>query len=157
MTQQLPIETSGVLSESWTVRYDYTIGATAARFMEGLREKRLLASRCSQSTLTYIPPRAYCERTLAACDEWVEAGTEGRVEASTIVTRGFEGGPQAPYAIAFVLLDGVDTAIANYVHGIDLSDVRAASEALAPGTRVRVEFIDEPTGKITDFHFLPAA
>jgi uncharacterized OB-fold protein len=145
----------GVVRESWTVRYDYTIGEVAGRFMEGIRDKRLLATRAARSNLTYLPPRAYCERTFAPCDEWVEAGFEGVVEASTVVTRGFEGGPEAPYAIAFVRLDGVDTAIANYVRGLDLSDPRAAAQRLAPGTRLRVEFVDQPTGKVTDFHFVP--
>lgn len=147
----------GVLSESWTVRYDYTTGEVTGRFLAGIREKRLLATRCAQTAITYLPPRAYCERSFAPCDEWVEAGTEGVVEASTVVTRGFDGGPEAPYAIAFVRLDGVDTAIANYVRGLDLSDPRAAAAMLAPGTRLRVKFDDEPVGRITAFHFVPVS
>jgi uncharacterized OB-fold protein len=87
----------------------------------------------------------------------VEAGKEGVVEASTIVTRGFEGSRTPPFAIAFVRLDGVDSAIVNYVEGIDLSDIRAAAGRLRPGTRLRVKFVDEPQGRITDFHFVPVA
>jgi uncharacterized OB-fold protein len=145
-----------VVREEWTVRYDYAAGEVTSRFLAGLREKKLLATRCRESAITYLPPRAYCERTFSACDEWVEAGREGVVEASTVVTRGFQGGPEPPYAIAFVRLEGVDTAVVNYVRGVDLSDVRAAAASLAPGTRLRVEFDDEPSGRITDFHFVPA-
>jgi uncharacterized OB-fold protein len=148
---------NGVVSETLTVHYDYTVGEVAARFMAGIRERKLLATRCAHSTLTYLPPRAYCERSFAPCEEWVEAGPEGVVEASTVVTRGFQGGPEPPYAIAFVRLDGIDTAVANYVRGVDLSDARAAAARLAPGTRLRVEFDPEPTGRITDFHFVPVA
>jgi hypothetical protein len=54
-------------------------------------------------------------------------------------------------------LDGVSTAMINFVRGLDLSDVKSAAERLKPGTRVRVEFKDNPEGRITDFHYvLPA-
>jgi uncharacterized OB-fold protein len=89
--------------------------------------------------------RAFCPKiqtnvaagTFERCDSWVEAGTEGVIEASTIVVRGFEGKRKSPVAIAFVRLDGIDSAIANYVDGLDLSDYEEAMKKLAPGTRVR--------------------
>lgn len=56
-------------------------------------------------------------------------------------------------AIAFVRLDGVDSAIANYVDGVDCSDIDAAVASIAPGTRVRVAFAEEREGRITDFSF----
>jgi hypothetical protein len=52
-----------------------------------------------------------------------------------------------------VRLDGVSTAMANFVRGMDLSDVPAAAAKLVPGTRVKVAFIDQPEGKVTDFHY----
>lgn len=143
------------VTETWTVRYDYATGEVAGTFMDGLRQGKILATRCSKSGLTYLPPRAYCERSFEKCDGWVEAGHQGVVEASTIVTRGFEGSRTPPFAIAFVRLDGVDSAIVNYVEGIDCTDVRAAAARIRPGTRLRVEFIAAPQGRITDFHFVP--
>ena len=145
-----------VFQDSWTVRYNYSIGEVAGKFMEGLKQRKIMATRCSKSGLTYLPPRAYCERSFERCDGWVEAGREGVVEAATIVTRAFEGAPDPPYALAFVRLDGVDTAIAGYVRGIDLSDVEKAAEKLKMGARFRVEFIEEPQGRVTDFYFVPA-
>ena len=143
------------LTETWTVRYDYATGEVAGTFLDGLKQRKLLATRCSKSGLTYLPPRAYCERPFEKCDGWVEAGEEGVIEASTIVTRGFEGSRTPPFAIAFVRLDGVDSAIVNYVEGIDLSDIRAAAATLRPGTRLRVKFVDDPQGRVTDFYFVP--
>ena len=78
------------------------------------------------------------------------------IESSTIVVRGFEGSRPPPIAIAFVRLDGVDSAIANYIEGMDLSNVDAAMNLIKPGARVRVEFIPEPQGKVTDFYFVLA-
>ena len=81
---------------------------------------------------------------------------EGTIEAATIVSAAFDNLPKPPYAIAFVRLDGVSTAMANFVRGMDLDDVPAAAARLKPGTRVRVEFIAEPQGKVTDFHYVLA-
>jgi len=143
-----------VIRSEVTLRYDYSVGEVAGTFLDGLRSKKILASKCSVSGLAYLPPRAYCERTFEKCDSWVEAGLEGTIEASTIVVRGFEGKRQPPVPIAFVRLDGVDSAIANYIDDIDCSDLEAAMQAIAPGRRVRVEFVGEPEGRITDFSFV---
>jgi len=145
--------TDDVISEQVTLRYDYALGEVAGRFMAGLKEGKILATRCSRSALTYLPPRAFCERSFERCDAWVEAGLEGVIESSTVVVRGFEGKRKPPVAIAFVRLDGTDSAIGNYVDGVDLSDPEAAMRRLAPGTRVRVEFAQERQGRITDFSF----
>jgi uncharacterized OB-fold protein len=142
-----------VITEHVTLRYDYSLGEVAGRFMAGLKEGKILATRCSKSALTYLPPRAYCERSFEKCDSWVEAGLEGVIEASTIVVRGFEGKRKPPVAIAFVRLDGTDSAIGNYVDGVDLSDYEAAMQRIAPGQRVRVEFAPQREGRITDFSF----
>lgn len=143
----------GVMTETVSLRYDYALGEVAGTFMQGLREGRILATRCSKSGLTYLPPRAYCERSFEKCDSWVEAGHEGTIETSTIVVRGFEGKRKPPVAVAFVRLDGVDSAIGNYVDGIDMSNLDEAMKSIAPGKRVRVQFAQEREGRITDFSF----
>jgi len=146
-------EKSDVITEQVTLRYDYALGEVAGRFMAGLKQGKILATRCSKSGLTYLPPRSYCERSFEKCDSWVEAGLEGVIETSTIVVRGFEGKRKPPVAIAFVRLDNTDSAIGNYVDGLDLSDYEAAMKKIAPGKRVRVQFADAREGRITDFSF----
>lgn len=145
-----------VLTEEVTLRYDYALGEVAGTFMEGLKQKKILATRCSKSGMVYLPPRAFCERSFNKCDSWVEAGQEGVIEASTIVVRGFEGSRPPPIAVAFVRLDGVDSAIVNYIEELDLSDTEAAMKKMRPGSRVRVRFVPDPKGRITDFYFVLA-
>jgi len=142
-----------VISDTISLRYDYALGEVAGKFMDGLKEGKILATRCSKSGLTYLPPRSFCEQSFEPCDSWVEAGLSGVIEQSTVVIRGYEGKRATPQAIAFVRLDGTDSAIANYVDGLDLSDPRAAMKRIAPGTRVRVVFGDKREGRITDFSF----
>lgn len=147
--------TTAVITDQVTLRYDYALGEVAGKFMDGLREGKILATRCSKSGMTYLPPRSFCERSFEPCDGWVEAGNEGVIEASTIVVRGFEGKRKAPVAIAFVRLDGMDSAIGNYVDDLDMADYEAALTRIAPGKRVRVKFAAEREGRITDFSFVP--
>ena len=143
-----------VVTEHVTLRYDYSLGEVAGRFMNGLKEGKILATRCSKSALTYLPPRIYCERSFEKCDAWVEVGLQGVIETSTIVVRGFEGKRNPPVAIAFVRLDGADSAIGNYVDELDLSNYDEAMKRLAPGRRVRVQFSAHREGRITDFSFI---
>ena len=145
---------SDVITDHVTLRYDYALGEVAGRFMAGLKEGKILATRCSKSGYVYLPPRSYCERSFEPCDGWVEAGLEGVIETSTIVVRGFEGKRKPPVAIAFVRLDGVDSAIGNYVDELDLSNYEEAMQTIAPGKRVRVRFAQEREGRITDFTFV---
>jgi uncharacterized OB-fold protein len=158
MAKQEAIREENVIYGEWHVRYKYSIGKVAGKFFDGLKEKKILATHCGICGLSFLPPRAYCERSFVPCDGWVEAGHEGVIEASTIVTAAFENLPAPPYAIAYVRLDGASTALINFVRGLDLTDVRRAAKLLEPGTRVRVQFKEKPEGRITDFHYvLPAA
>jgi len=153
--EKLPEKKDGdVIHGEWNVRYAYSMGKVAGKFFEGLRRKKILATRCTKSGISYLPPRAYCERSFEPCDEWVEAGRDGVIEAATIVTAAFENLPRPPYAIAYVRLQGVSTAMINYVHGLDLGDVDSAMARLKPGTPVSVEFVETPVGRVTDFHYV---
>ena len=145
--------TGAVVTDEIRLRYDYALGEVAGKFMQGLKDGKILATHCSKSGLTYLPPRSFCERSFEPCDKWIEAGSGGVIEASTVIVRGLEGKRKAPMAVAFVRLDGVDSAIANYVEGLDLSDANAAMEKIKPGVRVRVVFAPEREGKVTDFFF----
>ncbi|MCY1210537.1 hypothetical protein D9M68_108560 [compost metagenome] len=142
-----------VISDTISLRYNYALGEVAGKFMDALKEGKILATHCSKSGLTYLPPRSFCEQSFEPCDAWVEAGHSGVIEQSTIVIRGYEGKRKTPQAIAFVRLDGTDSAIANYVDGLDLSDPKAAMKRIVPGTRVRVVFSSKREGRITDFSF----
>lgn len=154
MEKNKPAPEHHVVHAEWHVRYNYPVGEIGARFFDALKTKRIVATHCSASGLTYLPPRAYCERSFALCDSLIEAGNIGTIEAATIVSAAFDNLPPPPYAIAYVRLDGVSTAMVNFVRGMDLSDVPAAAAKLKPGARVRVQFIDTPKGKITDFHYI---
>src|ERR1700742_1776335 len=108
-----------VIHGEWHVCSNYLVGKAAGHFFDALNQKNILASSCSASGIAYLPPRAYCERAFEPCDGWVEAGHQGVIEAATIVTAAFDHLPLPPYAIAYVRLDNVSTALVNFVRGMD--------------------------------------
>lgn len=138
----------------WDLTYDIHLGRTWGRFMAGLQQRQVLANRCPDCARTFVPPQAYCEACFVRTDEWLELPAEGVVEAFTVAWQGFRGGPQPPYAIAAIRLDGADTLLMHYVQGLDLSDPDAVRGQLPAGTRVRAVWSAERTGQILDIaHF----
>jgi hypothetical protein len=141
------------LRGGWNVEYNYAVGTTGKKFFDALIEKKIIAPKCSRCGLVMLPPRSFCERCFVPAEEWVEVGREGTIQAFTIVPVKFESLPEPPYAIAYVLLDGADTALVNFVRNVDLADLNNAAKQLAIGRRVRVVFEKRRKGTINDFHY----
>lgn len=142
----------------WDIEYDHSAGEIGSQFLRTLRDDgRLLGRQCPDCERVLAPPRGFCERCFVDTTEWVEIGPGGRVESFTIVPEDLGAGPDAPFALAYVQLDGADTAMVNEVEGIDLSDPAVAAERLQIGTRLTavIEPEAEREGRITDFHYEP--
>jgi uncharacterized OB-fold protein len=138
----------------WEFEYEYFAGETASRFFRELRERReIVGRRCPSCERTLVPARSFCDACFVETTDWVDVGPGGRLDMFTILTADFPGLPDPPLAIGYVTLDGADTAILNFVTGIDLSDVDAAAAELMRQPAVEVIFGDDPQGRITDFHF----
>lgn len=88
-----------------------------------------------------------------ATGDWLQVSTSGVIEMFTVVYEPFRGLPEPPYALAYVMLDGADTALPGYVRGLDLTDVEAVTKTLAIGTRVRVAFAENSVGSVADYWF----
>jgi uncharacterized OB-fold protein len=141
---------------TWHIEYQYTVGAEAAAFFEGLRKRQVLGSRCDSCGQVAVPPKAFCERCFKRVSEMVPVGHVGTIAAATVVLTPFEGSPPVPYCVAYVTLDGASTATANYVRGVVVPDeLTALPTELEPGQRVQVRFTDDPQGRLSDFWFAP--
>jgi len=140
----------------WEINYLYSAGMTASLFFSALKEgNKFLATKCPKCHLVYLPPRSFCEKCFVKIDEWLPLPLQGTVETFTIVLEKFEGFPSPPYIVAYVKIDGADTAMANFIEGVDLSEPRQALKKLKIGTKVRAKFKDKREGKMTDFVFEP--
>lgn len=138
----------------WNFDYTYFAGEAASRFFAELRDnRRIMGTRCTACQRVLVPARAFCDDCFERTDEWVEVGPDGVVETFTILTAEFPGLPEPPVVMAYVTLDGADTALINLVTGLDIDDVEDAAQLLQSQPRVTVDFVDDPAGRITDFSF----
>jgi uncharacterized OB-fold protein len=129
----------------------YTAGVAGERFFRAIKERgQILGSRCSVCEITYVPARLFCERCLAALDEWEDVGGRGEVHSFTLLYRHADGTPrEEPEIVAFVQLsDG------GLVHRLG----EVAPESVAIGMPVEAVFkpADDREGSILDIlHFRP--
>lgn len=132
--------------------YQYFAGAHGSHFITTLRdEKKILASRAQKAGLTYLPPRAVCDRTFEDISEsWVEVGHEGTITGFTVIRYEEPYQPRpVPFVLGLVQLDGADTPIA---HIID-----APVDSVQVGQRVRANFAETPVNNILEITgFTPA-
>jgi uncharacterized OB-fold protein len=144
-----------VIPGTWNFEYRYFAGATASRFFIEIRDNcRIMGTRCAKSGKVLVPARSFSDAEYAPTGEWVETGPGGVLEVFTIVGTKFPGLPDPPYVMGYVTLDGADTAILNYISGIDLSDLSRAATFLMTRPRVRAVFSEVRQGRISDFHFV---
>lgn len=137
----------------WNFDYKYFAGETASRFFAELRDSCRIMGTRSASGKVMVPARSFSDADYLPATEWVETGPGGLLEVFSIVGAKFPGLPEPPFVIGYVTLDGADTAVLNYVKGIDLSDLDRAAEVLLKKPRVKAVFKDVREGRITDFHF----
>lgn len=140
----------------WDIEYDHSAGKTASHFLRTLRDhEQILGRQCPQCNRVLVPPRDFCERCFTDTHQWTEVGPGGRIESFTVVPDELGAGPEAPFALAYVQLDGADTAMVNLIAGVDAGNPADAAEHLAVGTRVSAVFKpeDEREARITDFHY----
>ncbi|MGF6951580.1 putative OB-fold protein [Neobacillus sp. B4I6] len=147
------MENLKIMEEKWDITYQHSLGETAAHFYQTIiDQEKILGRKCDCCNRVLVAPRAYCDRCFENTSDWVEVGLEGTVEMYTVVYQGFKGLPAPPYCIAYVTLDGADTAILNYIKGIEWTTDNVAQN-IKVGDRVKVKFSDRKEGRITDFWF----
>lgn len=140
--------------QTWDLEYRHALGETTSRFLHGLTEGKILGRKTVTGRIL-VPARSFDDETHTATGDWVEVGTTGKIEMSTVVYEPFRGLPKPPYAIAYVMLEGADTALVGLVKGVDLTDQATAIRAIAIGQEMQVHFAAEPTGTAADYWFEP--
>jgi uncharacterized OB-fold protein len=151
VTDVEPVEIPG----QWGFAYTYFAGNAASRFFAEIREnRRIVGTRCPRCERVLVPARSFCDACFEKTTDWVPVANEGILETFTIITAAFPGLPEPPVVLAYVTLDGADTALVNVVTGVDCSDIDAAAARLFEQPRVSLDFIDQPTGRMTDFSFV---
>jgi uncharacterized OB-fold protein len=119
--------------------------------LEALKEKKLMGLKCPGCGLVYFMPKPYC-RCLSIPDEWVEVK-----DTATITTYTFtgawayegiaeEGAAGEPLIIVGLVFDGTDTMTVCTLQN-------AKPEDVSVGMRVRLQWPENPEGKLEDLAY----
>ena len=145
-----------VIEEHWNMTYQHAAGRSASHFYDVLeRDGRLVGRRCPECTRVLIPPRSFCDRCFSATTDWADVEPTGKLEMFTVVYQKFQGLPEPPYAFGYVLLDGADTAILNFIRGVDVSEPEQVGRSLSVGAPMTAMFAADRRGLMADFWFEP--
>ncbi len=136
---------------SWTdqipFHYEYTAGLAGEKFLRGLQEGRIIASRCKKCGKSYLPPKAYCVDCFAPIETYKEVGPEGKVAAMTESHVGFDGKRlRSPRTFVFVEFRGVTGGLVQVASG----------RGVEIGGRVVPKFrqASKRKGSLLDFEFV---
>ncbi len=118
------------------VHYDYSVGAGSSTFLRAIREGRILGARCPDTGKVYVPPRLSSVETASPMSELVELPDRGVVYTYCIVNiRFYDQVLEIPYAYAYIVLDGADSAIMHLIQECPVEEIR-------PGMRVEAVWKD---------------
>ena len=107
------------------LRVEHSASIQETRYLQGLKEGRLLGQRCPQCGKVYIPPRGACPVDGVPTEEEVELPDRGIVTTFCIVNVPFLGQRiKPPYVAAYVLLDGADIAFLHLILDCPAEEVR---------------------------------
>ena len=95
-------------------------------FWDGLRDRRLMSTRCADCGAISFPPRSLCRACWGRRIEWIELSATGRLYSFTrvhVVPRAFAA--DAPYAIGIVDIDDGPRLMCRLMTEVDQSDLDA--------------------------------
>ncbi len=136
------------------LRYRHAAGRYGSIFLRGLREGKILASRCEECDRTLVPPRIACTGCFGEMTEIVEIPPRGTLMSWTVVTFPFIDpftGVQRPipYGYGMIRFEGTTNTFQYFLSEKDPSRLRV-------GATVEAVFRDERKGEIADLvHFRP--
>lgn len=133
-------------------KFAWSAGKAISKFLEELKNGRIIASTCSKCGRIMVPPRVYCERCFKPTDGWAylkDTGTINTYSASYLAadaTRLTE-----PIIVAIIDLDGASESM-GIIHRIE--EVQDWKE-IRFGMKVKAVWKppEERIGAITDIKY----
>lgn len=131
--------------------YAWDTGPAIGRYLEELKNGRLVGRRCRKCDRTFIPPRSFCELCFRPADEWVPLEDRGVINTFSICYITWDMKRlQTPQIPAVIEIEGASKGhgILHLVGEVDPQKVHVGMKVGAvwkpPGER---------TGAITDIRY----
>ncbi len=148
-----------VLVSMWYVKSDYhwDAGIAMGRYLDGLKEGKILGVRCPECRRTMVPPRAFCELCFRPLDEWVELSDTGRINTYSVSFVNWDASRRrTPEVPAVVEIDGASPGMGIlHLIGEVGESLEEITGWLKLGTPVQAVWkpTEEREGAITDIRY----
>ncbi len=145
---------TGAVEHALDARYAWDAGVAVGRYLDGLREGRILGRECRGCERVLVPPRMFCERCFRGTDAWVEVESTGVVQTFSICNVRWDMEPlPEPELPAVITIDGSDGGFLHKLGEVSTDDLQIG---------MAVEAVWRPeaerTGSILDIaYFRPRA
>ncbi len=137
-------------SDTIPTKYQYSYGVAGERFFREIKNNgRLMAAKCINCKLTYLPPRLYCEECFEKLEAWTSVRPEGEVNCYTIAHVNIDGTRlKQPATLVFVKFIGVKGGMIHWLGNV-------GKKRVLIGMKVRPKFKPKPkrTGSMTDIEY----
>jgi len=103
------ITTGKVLAERFrpNIKYMWSAGVAMSRFLEELKNGRILATKCNKCGRIMVPPRVFCEQCFKPIDEWTYVKDTGTINTYSVsFIAGDASRIKEPIIVAVIDLDG---------------------------------------------------
>ena len=118
--------------------YRWSAGIVGTRWLEELKNGRIMGTRCPKCKRVLVPARKFCPRCFVDTTEWVQVGDKETLRTYTIVNFNFtDQVKNPPYIVGVIDLDGADVSFTHFIGEVDLSNIEKASKELRLGMRVQ--------------------
>ncbi|PKL38817.1 MAG: hypothetical protein CVV44_08085 [Spirochaetae bacterium HGW-Spirochaetae-1] len=148
-----------VLKKTISVNQRFASGAIMGKFLNGLKDKKILANQCPKCGRMQLPPREMCAECRVRVNDFVEVGPKGQVRYMEYV---YYASPdpltgetrETPYGMGFILLDGCKgNDIFMHLIRRDQIDRIQGGRNKKSGTRVRPVWNEKRVGSIYDINY----
>lgn len=135
------------------LEYAWDNGIAIGKYLEGLKDGKILGARCEGCNRTMIPARAFCELCWRPTDEYVPVRDTGTVNTFAICHVNWDASrlkdSEPRHLPAVIMIDGLETQGLMHVLGnVKPEDVRIGMKVKAVWKPAK-----ERTGSITDIKY----
>ncbi len=132
-------------------KYSWAAGVAISRFLDELKDGKIIARKCNNCKRILVPPRMYCEQCYRPTDEWVQIKDTGTVNTFSISYVGTDARRlKTPIFVAVVDLEGASPGM-GILH--NLGEVEPSMINIG----MRVQAVWKPAGErqgaITDIRY----
>src|SRR5215472_1516282 len=133
--------------------YNWAAGVAVSKYLEGLKDGKLIGRKCNQCQRILVPPRMYCEQCFRPTDEWVQVKDTGTINTFSISHVNADASrTKEPLVVAVIDIDGASPGMGILHH---MGEVEPDPAKVRVGMKVKAVWksAHEREGAITDIRY----